>query len=96
MSLLFNQTCLKEGLQANYTYSKIHDPAAHRDTDTQKYHCSLVKRQIKYNKEKINPLNTEAQNICIKLKNSFSSQVLKTVEHKLSYPTLRLHNFVMV
>ena len=35
-----------------YTYFKIHDPAAYHDTDTQRYRCSLVKRQINYNKEK--------------------------------------------
>ena len=47
--LLFNETCLNEWLLPNYTYFKIHDPAAHPDTDTQKYHCSLVKRQINHN-----------------------------------------------
>ena len=54
MSLLFNQTCLNERLLPNYTYFKIHDPAAHHDTDTQKYFCSLVERQINFNKEKKN------------------------------------------
>ena len=44
VSLLFNQTCLNERLLPNYTYFKIHDPAAHHDTDTQKHHCSVVKR----------------------------------------------------
>ena len=52
MSLLFNQTCLNEGLLPNYTYIKIHDSAAHNDTDTQKYRCSLLKGQINNNKEK--------------------------------------------
>ena len=56
MSLLFNQTCLNERLLANYTYLKIHDPTDHHNTDTQKYKCRLVKRQINYNKEKINTL----------------------------------------
>ena len=28
----------------NYTYFKIHDPAVHYDTDTEKYHNSLVKK----------------------------------------------------
>ena len=37
----------------NYTYSKIHDPLANHDTDTQKSRCSLVKRQINFNKEKL-------------------------------------------
>ena len=27
------------------------DPAAHHDTDNQKYRCSLVKRQNNHNKE---------------------------------------------
>ena len=39
-------------LLPNYTYFKIHDPAAHHDTDTQKYRCSLVKRQINYSTRK--------------------------------------------
>ena len=39
------------------------------------------KRQINY-KEKINILNTEARN---KLNNSFSTQLLQAVEHKMSY-----------
>ena len=56
LSLLFNQTCLNEGLLPNCTYFKMHDPAAHHGTDTQKYHCCLLKRQINYNKEKINTL----------------------------------------
>ena len=68
MSLLFNQTCLNERLLLNYTYLKIHDPAAHNNTDTRKYWCSLVKRQINYNKEKSNTLNTEAHNVNNKLK----------------------------
>ena len=42
LSLLFNETCLNERLLPNYTYFKIHDPAAHHDTDTQKYRCSLI------------------------------------------------------
>ena len=62
MSLLYNQTYLNERLQPNYTYFKIHDQAAHHDTDTQKYQCGLVKRQINYNKEQINTQNTEAHN----------------------------------
>ena len=36
---------------------------ANHNTDTQKYRCSLVKRQINYNKEKMNSLNTEANNV---------------------------------
>ena len=36
----------------NYIYFKIHDSAAHDDTDTQKYRVCLVKRQINDNKEK--------------------------------------------
>ena len=71
----------------NYTFFKIHDPAVHHDTDPQTYCCSLVKRQINYNKEKINTLNTEAHNVRNKLKNSLSTQLLQTVEHKLSYIT---------
>ena len=35
-TLLFNETCLNEQLLPNYTYFKIHDPAAHHDTDNQK------------------------------------------------------------
>ena len=58
----FNQTCLNERPLPNYTCFKIHDPVVHHGTDTQKYCCSLVKRQINYNKEKINILNTEAHN----------------------------------
>ena len=85
VSLLFNQTYLNERLLPNYTYFKIHDPAVHHDTNTQKYRCSLVKRQINYNKEKINTLNTEAHNVSKKLKNSLSTQFLQTVEQKLSY-----------
>ena len=34
MSLLFNQTCLNEGLLPNNIYLKIHDPSSHDDTDT--------------------------------------------------------------
>ena len=56
MPLLFHQTCLNERLLTNYVYFKIYDPAAHHNTDTQKYCCSLVKRLINYNKEKINTL----------------------------------------
>ena len=68
MSLLFNQTCINERLLHNYTYFKIHNPAAHHDSDTQKYSCCLVKRQINYNKETINTRNTEAHNnICKQL-----------------------------
>ena len=36
----------------NYTYFEIHDHAAHHDTDTQKYRCRLLKRQINFSKEK--------------------------------------------
>ena len=46
----------------------MHNLAVHRDTDTEKYHCSVVKRQIYDNKEKINTLNTEALNVCNKQK----------------------------
>ena len=35
-----------------YTYFKIHNAAAHYDTDRQKYLCSFVKRKVKYYKEK--------------------------------------------
>ena len=42
----------------NNIYFKIYDPAVHHNTNTQKYCCSLVKRQINYNKEKINILYT--------------------------------------
>ena len=52
VSLSFNQTCSNERLQPNYTYFKIHDPAAHHDIDTQKYRRNLVKRQINCNKKK--------------------------------------------
>ena len=55
--------CLYERLLPNYTYFKIHDPAARHDTDTQKCHFSLVKRQINYNKEKVNCVNTKAHNV---------------------------------
>ena len=54
MCLLINQTCLNERLLPNYTYSKIHDPAAHHDTDTQKYRCSLVKDKLTTIKKKYN------------------------------------------
>ena len=37
------------------------------NTDTQKCSCSYVKRQINYNKEKINTLNTETHNVCNEL-----------------------------
>ena len=30
------------------THFKIHDPGAHHDTNTQKYRCSLIKRQINH------------------------------------------------
>ena len=63
MSLLFNQTCFNKRLLLNYPHFKIHDPAAHHDTDTQKYRCSLVKRQINDNRERINTQNTEAHNL---------------------------------
>ena len=43
MSLLFNQTYLNERLLPNYTYFKIHDLAAHHDTETQMYYYSIVK-----------------------------------------------------
>ena len=42
---------LNKGLLPKYTYFKINNPVVHDDTDTRKY-CSLVKRQINYNKEK--------------------------------------------
>ena len=77
MPLLFNQTCLSERLLPYHTYFKIHDPAAHHD--------NLVKRQINYNKEKINTLNTEAYNFRNNLKNFLSTQLLQTLELKLSY-----------
>ena len=51
-----------------HTYFKIHDPAAHHDTDIQKYRCSLVKRQINNNTERIDTLNIEAHNVRNKLK----------------------------
>ena len=54
------------------TYFKILDPAAHHDTDAQKYRCSLVKRQINYNKDKINTLYTEAHNVRNKCKKNLS------------------------
>ena len=47
VSLLFNQTCLNEILLPNYTYFKIHDPAAHHDFDTQNYHKVLYKDNLK-------------------------------------------------
>ena len=64
MSLLFNQTCLNKRLLPNNTYLKIHDSAAHDDTDPRKYRRRFVKRQINYNKEKISTLNTKAHNEC--------------------------------
>ena len=63
MSLVFNETCFNERLLPNNTYFKIHDPAAHHNTDNQKYCCSLVKRQINFNREKIITLNTKAHNM---------------------------------
>ena len=77
MSLFLNQTCLNERRLPNYTYFKIHDPAVHHNTGTQKYCCSLVQRQMNYNKEKTNTLNTEAHNVHNKLKNSLSTQLLQ-------------------
>ena len=53
----------------NWRYFIIHDPATHYDTETGKYRYSLVNRQINYNKEKINTLNTEAHNVHNELKN---------------------------
>ena len=35
--LLYNETYLNERLLPNYTYFEIHDTAAHRDTNAQKY-----------------------------------------------------------
>ena len=72
MFLLYNQTCLNERLLPKYTYFEIYDVAAHHDTDPQNYHGSLVKRQINYNKEKINTLNSEAHNVRNKLKKNLS------------------------
>ena len=72
MSLSFNQTCLNERLQPNYTFFKIHGPAAHYDTDTQKYRCSLVKRKINYNKDKINTLALETKTLIRKLERIFN------------------------
>ena len=57
VSFLFDQTWLNERLLPKYTYFKIHDPAVHHNTDTLKYCCTLVKRQINDNKEKINCLD---------------------------------------
>ena len=54
MFLLFNQTCLNEGLLLNNTYFKKDDPAAHNDADSPMYRHSLMKRQNNNNKEKIN------------------------------------------
>ena len=74
--LLFNKTCLNERLQPNVTYFKIHDPAAHHDTDAQRNLCSHVKSQINYNKEKINIQNTDAHKVRNKFKKfSLSSTI---------------------
>ena len=52
MSLLFNQTCLNERLQANCTNFKMPYHWANSDTEPRKYKRCLLKRQINYNNEK--------------------------------------------
>ena len=52
---MFPDKCLGFKLELVNEFTQ-NDSVAHHDTDTQKYRCSRVKRQINYNKERINTL----------------------------------------
>ena len=56
MSIMFNEICINEEMLPKYTYSKLHDPAAHKYNSTLEYRRDLVKRQITLCKNNIHSL----------------------------------------
>ena len=59
MSIMFNEICINEEMLPEYTYFKLHDPAAHKYNSTLEYRHDLVKRQVTLCKNNINTLNLE-------------------------------------
>ena len=50
-AITFNSTCLNEGLLPNYTYIRLHDPAAANDRHTRTFRRRLLERQLKEKQE---------------------------------------------
>ena len=50
---MFSQIRIYEEMLPNYTYSKLHDPTAHKYHSTLEYRRDLVKREITLCKDNI-------------------------------------------
>ena len=83
MSVVFNQTCINEGLLPKYTIFRLHDPAAKYHNTTTEFRKELIVRQITSAQNDINSLNEEFEKIKEMLKNKLSPEDLDYVQHNL-------------
>ena len=62
-AIIFNESCLKEGLLPKYSILRLHDPTASRDINTRNFRRSLVTRQLRQKKEERKILSDELRSL---------------------------------
>ena len=62
-AIIFNESCLKEGLLPKYSILRLHDPTASRDINTRNFRRSLVTRQLRQKKEERKNLSDELRSL---------------------------------
>ena len=62
-AVVFDQTCILNGLLPNYTNIRLHDPAVTRRHITQDFKKKLVEEQIKEKKTTVSKLENEQKEL---------------------------------
>ena len=62
-AIVFNNTCLKEGLLPKYTNLRLHDPTASSEINTWNFRKNLVSRQLQTKKEEKASLSDELRSL---------------------------------
>ena len=86
LSVVFNETCIKERLLPKYTHFKLHDTAAksHNATTTNtEFRQEHIKKQITSAKNEISLLNEKITNIKSALKTKLSTQQFEDIYNQL-------------
>ena len=62
-SVIFNKTCLEQGLLPKYSYVRLHDPAIRERQCTLDFRRNLVKEQLKENESEVIKLEQEQKKL---------------------------------
>ena len=82
--LIFNETCINEGLLPNYTNIKIHDPAARDQYFTKQYRRQLIDFQVTKCKNDIANFTVDIESLSKDLQEKLPTHLKSTVFEKLN------------